>query len=69
MLYTICQRAKGLLILGHLHRATSQERSLHLNKNMCAFLCLLGVTNPVRIAGELARQSREPMALGRVRPM
>ncbi|KAK9918491.1 hypothetical protein WJX75_004444 [Coccomyxa subellipsoidea] len=28
-----------------------------------------GVTNPVRIAGELARQSREPMALGRVRPM
>ncbi|EIE19581.1 N-terminal nucleophile aminohydrolase [Coccomyxa subellipsoidea C-169] len=28
-----------------------------------------GVENPVRVAGELARQSREPMALGRVRPM
>ncbi|BDA46619.1 Threonine aspartase 1 at N-terminal half [Coccomyxa sp. Obi] len=28
-----------------------------------------GVKNPVQVAGELARQSREPMPLGRVRPL
>lgn len=34
-----------------------------------SLFALTGVKNPVAAAGELARQSRTPMPLGRVRPM
>lgn len=36
---------------------------------VCGGCCATGVKNPVQVAGELARQSREPMPLGRVRPL